>query len=79
MTEDKKIKKNRELPIRFYVSCPICSSVLLQGEYVKNTIVKCEGCKQRIIVNIENGHTSAFPLKLEENHRLKDEKDWNET
>lgn len=54
-------EKNRNQN-RVYVSCPYCSKTLLQGEFVKNTIVKCETCHQRIIVEIENGKTSAVPL-----------------
>lgn len=57
--EAQEKKRNQ---IRFYVCCPFCSNTLLQGELVKNTIVKCENCHQRIIVEIENGKTSAKPL-----------------
>lgn len=60
--ETKETSKKREPPIRMYVSCPICSTTLLQGELVKNTIVKCEGCHQRIVVEIEDGKTSAKPF-----------------
>lgn len=60
--EVKEIDKKREKPTRMYVSCPICSTTLLQGELVKNTIVKCEGCHQRIVVEIEEEKTSAKPF-----------------
>lgn len=56
-------KKNN--PTRAYVCCPLCSTTLLQGELVKNTIVRCENCHQRIIVEIEEGKTSAVPLHKE--------------
>lgn len=57
-----EIKDKNRNQKRVYVSCPYCSTTLLQGELVKNTIVKCEGCHQRIIVEIENGKTSAIPF-----------------
>lgn len=57
-------EKKKKL-IRAYVCCPYCSTVLLQGELVKNTIVKCENCHQRIIVEVEDGKTSAMPLHNE--------------
>lgn len=61
---DEKIKQ-REIPIRMYVSCPICSTTLLQGELVKNTIVKCEGCHQRILVEVNKGKITAEPFHSE--------------
>ncbi|GEM_PF-2958841 len=59
MSQEKLTNRNNN---RMYVSCPICSTTLLQGELVKNTIVKCEGCHQRIVVEIEDGKTSAKPF-----------------
>lgn len=44
---------------RKYVSCPNCSTILLQGELVKNTIVKCSNCNHLIFVEVENGRTVA--------------------
>ena len=55
--EKKKINKERS-----YVCCPICSTLLIQGEFAKNCVVRCENCHQRIIVEIEDGKTSAKPL-----------------
>lgn len=54
-------QKNKQS--RAYVCCPICATLLLQGELVKNTIVKCEGCHQRIVVEIENGKTMSKPFQ----------------
>lgn len=58
MDEQEQANK-KPIPARKYVSCPICSKVLLQGELVKNTLVKCENCHRRIFVEIENGRTVA--------------------
>ena len=54
MDNTKDIKSKR-----LYVCCPHCSKVLLQGELVKNTIVKCENCRRRIFIEIEDGKTVA--------------------
>lgn len=56
---DEQEQHKKSIPTRKYVSCPICSKVLLQGELVKNTLVKCENCHRRIFVEIENGKTIA--------------------
>lgn len=47
---------------RLYVCCPHCSKVLLQGELVKNTVVKCENCRRRIFIEIEDGKIVAVPF-----------------
>ena len=57
MDNTKDIKSKR-----LYVCCPHCSKVLLQGELVKNTIVKCENCRRRIFIEIEEGKTVAIPF-----------------
>ena len=60
--ETQEKKKNLT---RAYVCCPYCSTILLQGESVKNTVVRCENCHQRIVVEIESGKTSTIPFHNE--------------
>ena len=58
-------QEKTKVEVRAYVCCPNCSKLLLQGELVKNTIIKCENCRRRILVNIEDGKTSAIPFHNE--------------
>lgn len=56
---DEQEQHKKPIPTRKYISCPTCSTTLLQGELVKNTIVKCSKCNHLIFVEIENGRTTA--------------------
>ena len=52
---NEKTKETHKDPIvKVYACCPLCSATLLQAEFVKNGVTKCENCHQRICVDIEN-------------------------
>ena len=46
-------EKKKPIPKRLYVSCPVCGNVIMQAEAVKNAILKCDNCRQRITVEVD--------------------------
>ena len=60
---NEKTKETYKDPIvKVYACCPLCSATLLQAEFVKNGVTKCENCHQRICVDIENGIVHVAPF-----------------
>lgn len=49
--------ENRKIivPKRLYVSCPICAKILMRGEEIKNTLIKCHNCRNTILVELYKG------------------------
>lgn len=60
---NEKTKETYKDPIvKVYACCPLCSATLLQAEFVKNGVTKCENCHQGICVDIENGIVHVAPF-----------------
>lgn len=49
VTEEKK----KQIPKRLFASCPVCGNIIIQAEYIKNALIKCERCHNMITVEIE--------------------------
>lgn len=55
MSESLEIKEPKAVKSRVYACCPICSKTLVQADYIRNGIIKCENCR-RVYVDIsDNG------------------------
>ena len=56
MSEAVEIKEPKAVKNRTYACCPICSKTLVQADYIRNGIIKCENCRRRVYVDIsDNG------------------------
>ena len=56
MSEAVEIKEPKAVKSRTYACCPICSKTLIQADYIKNGIIKCDNCRGRVYVDIsDNG------------------------
>lgn len=42
MSEALEIKEQKAVKSRTYACCPICSKTLVQADYIRNGIIKCE-------------------------------------
>ncbi len=58
---ERQDEKRKPIPTRTFACCPVCSKTLIQAELVKNAVIKCEGCKNHIFIEIENGKAIAKP------------------
>ena len=50
---------NKKQSNQKFACCPCCGTIVIQGEIVKNAIVKCPNCKHKIIVNISQTNVST--------------------
>lgn len=50
MSETLEIKEPKAVKNRTYACCPICSKTLVQADYIRNGIIKCENCRRRVYV-----------------------------
>lgn len=56
---EEKVLKRDEIPKKLCVSCPICSTLLIRAERIKNTVIKCGKCHNLILIEIENGRVAV--------------------
>ena len=54
MSEALEIKEQKAVKSRTYACCPICSKTLVQADYIRNGIIKCENCHRRVYVDISD-------------------------
>lgn len=55
MAENEEEKSKRSVKGRMYASCPVCSKTLIQAGGLQNGLIKCDGCRQLISIEISNG------------------------
>ena len=58
------IVEKKDLSKRLYVSCPICSTMLMQAHIIDDGIIKCERCHKKIWIEIKDGKVTSIPLSL---------------
>ena len=54
MSEAVEIKEPKAVKSRTYACCPICSKTLIQADYIKNGIIKCDYSPRRVYVDISD-------------------------
>lgn len=64
MERYREIMENKDFSTfnRMYISCPICSAMIMQARAVTDGIIKCERCHKKIWFEIKDGKVTTMPL-----------------
>ncbi len=58
----KENDKDYNIYDRMYVSCPVCSVMIMEAQTVTDGIIKCCRCHKKIWFEIQDGKVTAIPL-----------------
>lgn len=47
---------------RLYVSCPVCSIMIMEAREVADGVIKCGRCHKKIWFEVKDGKVTTIPL-----------------
>lgn len=66
MDNTRSTSADKKQELLSYACCPRCSKTLIQAINVYNGIIKCENCRRRYIIDIQDGKVAIQPLNKTE-------------